>query len=439
MALRNAVLLAVVLIAGLPVQAAAQTILDDILARVNAAVTAATGARAAAEEMRTRLRSGVNELSADLQTMMDEAADDARQIIAEESAGRDLFLPGGQCAATCTAFRNDLIDLLTNLETLSRSVVGSTGLQADPDMSKFIASVQAAPGRVLYPLYRVTQALLASDLPERLGDAADRLQTLSTVVLNGPPDLPDACQVMVPRTTEIEGGVRAVSVVGAILKLVGKVFLAVGETEFEGQAAVWGFVGGTIKSNWKKSLGEHLTGVSDAMSKVADYANGKLDLCATLAFRDETDKALRSISASLSGLNLDLSHLDTPVSTRASQASVDGLTVSLTRMGVDIASLVDAHSAGGRPANALMLRIQVERHLGDNTSIMPVFYLPEAFGGLLETVRAIVEQDIVDHEAAGIMSPKARDLLSRGDVARIQGDYRKSYSLYQSAYQRIGG
>jgi len=44
----KAVLLAMVLIAGSPVQAAAQTIFDDILARVNAAVSAASGARAAA-------------------------------------------------------------------------------------------------------------------------------------------------------------------------------------------------------------------------------------------------------------------------------------------------------------------------------------------------------------------------------------------------------
>ena len=436
----KAVLLAIVLIAGSPVQAAAQTILDDILARVNAAVSAASGARAAAEEMRTRLRSGVNDLTADLQVMIAEAAAEARLILAEEKEGRDAFLPSGECAAACTAFRNDLIALLTNLETLSKSVIESTGLSADPDLSKLIESVRVAPGKVLFPLYRVTQALLASDLPERLALAANHVRALTTLVLNGPPELPDACALIAPRTTEIERAVRGVSVVGALVKLVGKVFLAVGETEFEGYAGGWGFVGGTIKSNKKKTVGELLTGVSDAMSKVAGYANGKLDLCALLAFREGTEQSLASISASLSRLNLDLSHLDVPVSTRASQASVDGLDGSLKQVGVEVAALIDAHKGpGGGDASALMLRIQIERGLADSTSAMPVFYLPELFGGLLETVRGIVEQNIVQHQAAGIVSLKAWDLLSRGDAARIEGDYLKSYSWYQAAYQGIVG
>lgn len=440
------VLLAGVLIAGAPGQAAAQFLsLQDVLDRVNAAVTAAGGARTAAEqartaavEMQTKLQSGLNGLTAELQTMVDEAAADARQILAEESAGRDAFLPGGQCAAACTAFRSDLIELLTNLETLSKSVVESTRLNADPDLSKFVASVQAAPGRVLYPLYRVTGVVLASDLPQRLDDAARRLQVLSALVLNGPQDLPDACEVIVPRTTEVEHAARAVIVVGAIVKVVGKLFNAVGETEFEGQAAVWGWVGGTIKSNWKKTLGETLTGLSDAMSKLAAYANGKLDLCATLAFRDESASALAAISAGLSALNLDLSHLDTPVSTRASQASVDGVSASLGRVGADVAALVGADTLpGGGSYSAVMLRIQIERALGDTSSAMAVFYLPQSFGGILEKVREIVEQDIIQHEAAGIPAPLARDALSRGDAAGIEGDHRTAYGWYQSAYNRL--
>jgi hypothetical protein len=113
---------------------------------------------------------------------------------------------------------------------------------------------------------------------------------------------------------------------------------------------------------------------------------------------------------------------------------------SLKQVGVEVAALIDAHKGpGGRDASALMLRIQIERGLADSTSAMPVFYLPELFGGLLETVRGIVEQNIVQHQAAGIVSLKAWDLLSRGDAARIEGDYLKSYSWYQAAYQGIVG
>jgi hypothetical protein len=140
----------------------------------------------------------------------------------------------------------------------------------------------------------------------------------------------------------------------------------------------------------------------------------------------------------LSRLDLDLSHLDVPVSTRASQASVDGLDGSLKQVGVDVAALIDAHEGpGGGHASALMLRVQIERELADSTSAMPVFYLPELFGGLLETVRGIVEQNIVQHQAAGIMTLKAWDQLSRGDAARVAGDYLTSYSWYQAAYQGL--
>src|SRR5687768_16205331 len=73
------VLFAGVLIAGAPSQAAAQFLsLQDVLDRVNAAVTAAGGARTAAEqartaavEMQTKLQSGLNGLTAELQTMVD--------------------------------------------------------------------------------------------------------------------------------------------------------------------------------------------------------------------------------------------------------------------------------------------------------------------------------------------------------------------------------
>jgi hypothetical protein len=428
---RRSALLALVLMAGVPVQASAQEILNTILDKVNDAVNAAAAARnaanaarASADEMRTRMQSGVGDLTGDLQTMMEEAAAEARRILAEENAGREAFLPGGNCASVCTDFRNDLIELLTNIETLSGAVVESTGLTADPDLSTLIESVRVAPGQVLFPLYRVTQALLASNLSTRLAEAAIDVATLSANVLNGPPDLPSACEVLMTHTQAVERGVKGVSVAAAIVKLVGKVFVVVGSTEFEGYAAGWGFVGGTIKSNKPKKVGEFLAGVSDGMSKVANYANGKLSLCASLAiqaaneaFQQATAQSLASIGASLGGLNLDLSNLDAPVSTRATQASVDGVDASIERN------------------QSLMVRIQIERELAGRTAPMAVFYLPVPFGGLLDTVREVVEQEIVQLESTGQMLSKARELLSRGDAARAAGDYLDAYSWYREAYQ----
>ena len=142
---RSAVM-SVVLVAAFPLQARAQLdLLDDILARVNAAVTAAGAARAAAEEMRTSLRAGISDLTGDLRTMIDEATEDAHLIIQEEREGRDDFLPGGQCGATCTAFRADLVAVLTSVNALSNGVVEATALTGQPDLSPLIAAVESAP------------------------------------------------------------------------------------------------------------------------------------------------------------------------------------------------------------------------------------------------------------------------------------------------------
>jgi len=221
----------------------------------------------------------------------------------------------------------------------------------------------------------------------------------------------------------------------AIVGLVGKYFSLSGETQFEGSAAVWGWVGGTIKSNKSKKVAEALSGVSDGLSKVSTYAHNKLRYCSLLEFQAQTTASLASINANLVGLNLDLSNLDTSVSSRASQASVDGLQTSLQHMGTDVATLVQL--GGGDGGNKVGLRIQIERELSTNGSVISVFYLPESFGGLLELVRETVADSLVQHEAAGYPVDHAWRLLARGDAARAQFDYRTSYAWYQTAYQRV--
>jgi len=96
-------------------------------------------------------------------------------------------------------------------------------------------------------------------------------------------------------------------------------------------------------------------------------------------------------------------------------------------------------SEGLQPRNSprfcLTLRVQIERQMGTGEPPLSVFYLPESFGGLLETVRAIVEDSLLQHQAAGYPVGKKWHFLSRGDQARTAFDYRTAYGWYQHAYR----
>lgn len=432
-------LLAVLLVAALPVQARAQLIdLSPVINKVNQAISAASAARAAAEELRTNMRSGAGALTDEFQDLIDEATDEARRILADERAGRDAFLPGGQCAAACSAFRADLVGLLKSTQALSTGVFDAAGLGGDVDFSPVIKAVQAAPGRALYPIYRVLQGLVASDLPGHLAAGAAHLRLLQEVILSDSPSLaslPDACTIVMSRASELETATKGVAIASFVVKLVAMPFNVAGETEFEGYAGGWGFVGGTIKSNKWKKIAEVLTKISDGMSKVSSLGDNKLSSCTMLAFQSETRTALAAINAAVSGINLDLSGLDAPVSSRATQASVDTLRSSVQQIQTGVSALLDAGGIGSD--SSLLVRIQIEQELSGKSAAMSVFYLPKSFGGLLETVRGVVEASITQHEAAGFATDRAWKLLMRGDAAMGHSDYERSYSFYQAAYQHL--
>jgi len=438
--MRSAVL-AVLLAVIFPLEARAQ-ILDSILSKVNAALDAAKAARAAAEEMRTNLRAGIADLTGDLKTMIDDAVADAKSFIKEESDGRAAFLPGGQCAEVCTAFRTDLIGTLTGVRDLSSEIFDVMDLGAQPDVSPLITAVQLAPGRMLYPLYRVSSRVLSSGLADRLHATVGDLQVLREVVVQDSEaskpgqivssktlePLPPVCGAMLEKAEIIEHAAGGVTITAAVLRLVGKLFDMKGETTFDGYAATWGWVGGVIKGNKRKETGDLLEGVSEGMSRVADHAREKLLYCTLLGVREQTKSSLEEINARLDRLT-NPPNLDVPVSSRASQTSVDAI-------GADVKTLLGLGGGGGSTGNGLVLRTQIERGLADDGPVLSVFYLPETFGGLLDLVREIVADSITQNLAAGRDVQNAARFLERGDAAKTESQFRQAYDLYQIAYLR---
>jgi hypothetical protein len=315
-------------------------------------------------------------------------------------------------------------------------------IEGQPDVSPLITAVQLAPGRILYPLYRVSSRVLSAGLADRLHATVSDLRVLREVVVQDVAvskpaqrvasktlePLPPICDAMLEKAELIEHAAGGVTVTAAVLRVVGKLFDMKGETTFDGYAATWGWVGGVVKGNKRKETGALLEGVSEGMTRLAEHASEKLMYCTLLGVREQTNASLETIKAKLDTLTSP-PNLDVPVSSRASQASVDGIAG-------DVKTLLGLGGGGGGTGNALVLRTQIERSLADGGPVLSVFYLPESFGGLLGLVRDMVADSITQNQAAGRDVHNASRFLARGDAASAASQFREAYELYQVAYLR---
>jgi hypothetical protein len=423
---------------SLPLRADAQ-ILDNILdvvnqirSRVETAISQAQAARSAAEEVRTQVRTGVGYMTTDVTTFIANAVEEGRTILEDEWAGMEAFAPGGQCSEVCQTFRADLVELLTLSVNMTHTILTATSAPANPDLSRLIALAESAPPRTLYPIYRMLQTVLASELPARFREIVPETTFALNIVLQASQD---PCIPIVAHADRIQRWSTTAMGIGVIATVIGKLFNALGHTEIEASAGAMGFAGGTLKANGKKKIGEVFTGLGTIIDKVATFGANKTRFCLIEAFQNETRATLATLSATLSGLNLDLTHLDTPVSSRATQTSVDQVHATLRGVARDVSDLLDAQ--GGGSGGGLTIRVQIERQLGNREQPLAVFYMPEGFGGLLERVREIVADNVTQHQAAGYPVGDAWRSLSRGDTAKAESDYRASYGWYQNAYLKI--
>jgi hypothetical protein len=205
------------------------------------------------------------------------------------------------------------------------------------------------------------------------------------------------------------------------VKLLGKILIAKGQTGVHSkQAELWGFVGVLIENNRTKKVGNVLDGIAGVVLDMASSTENKLRYCTMI---DGTNKIL----AKFSDQNVDLTNLDLPISSRASQSSVDALDNSIHVALASIEHLGDEHTH--------QLRLQVEAALADGEKGMAVYQRPASHQGLLDLVRDVTEDTIVQQQ--NLRGPLARawELLWQGDAAMAGGDYRQAYDLFGMAYR----
>lgn len=308
----------VILLTALVVPPGQADILDDILALATAARDRATEARdratqardratqardnaAAARdtaiEMRDNMRVGFDALTVEMQTAIDEAIAALQRGIQQELAGRDDFLASG----AAEPFRQNLILLLQRSETVINKLFDIAGAEnMAVDFSRAISVIESLPETALYPLYRVLAVELnlfeEGGLLDRLDQAVVQLELICEALnsenrtrehtgwLDGELAV---CSFWLEHHADIKFTVRELNKLAGLLKLVGVILNTAGQTNIEGEGAVWGWVGVHLKSDPKKSFGTTLEGVADFMFKVTGYASSRLDYCAGVAIQDE--------------------------------------------------------------------------------------------------------------------------------------------------------
>jgi len=253
--------------------------LQDVIDAIGGARDRAIEARDAAQETRDAVREGRERITTQVRETISDAVDDVTQIIEDERAGRDAFLPGGVCGTQCISFRNDLLTLVENMETTANGIVGITSLSVDLEFQNTKDLINNLPGRALFPLYRlvVAENNILNSLSTVMGTVGDNLSILDV----------DQCDAILSNPETFSAATKSVNAAAISFKIVGKFLDARGETSLtEGDVGIHGYVHITVKTNQVKKVGSLLTGVSDSLRAAASFASGKQRFCTILASND---------------------------------------------------------------------------------------------------------------------------------------------------------
>jgi|SRR5688572_9853444 hypothetical protein len=386
-----------------------QAKVQDVQNKVNIIRTDLTNVKNNVAESAQELAAGLATLGQDVRDEISEALEEVTDGIDELKAERAAF------RADAGGFKNDLLGLFSNLETLGNEISAFAGFPVPYEFSKERALVDHLPERGLAPLYVALAAVEGfsfSGFVDQVGDAAAAVGRLREA---------DTCAEMLADPDDILATVAGVRKAGVGIKLIGKGLIAKGATGISGKPVqVAGFAGVLIENNRKKKLGNLLDGLSEVVLETASSKENMLRYCTIV-------NGTGQIKTILAALNLDLSALDSPVSSRASQASVNALAGPINLTLEAVGRLGSDH--------ALLLRIRIEEALADKEKRLALLSRPGSHQGLLELVREIAQDTIVQQQALQGPIQRAWDLLASADSAVALADFERAYDLYGEAYR----
>jgi len=104
------------------------------------------------------------------------------------------------------------------------------------------------------------------------------------------------------------------------------------------------------------------------------------------------------------------------------------------------ATILTNANANKNELRDLILRTQIEADLSmaDGAAVVALYELPNAHGGYLDLVMAIVTETIADVQTAGGTVSNAQSALIEADAAKAAGHFKSAYRLYRKAYKAAG-
>lgn len=231
----------------------------------------------------------VKNLILDMQSMLKTAVQTQQDGVAE-------FLDGGDCTVgdgtPCGIFRADLIALVHITRGLNNNILALHNIQGldlqiqDLGLADLIEQL---PGRVLLPLYKVVTKtqFLTPALIDALENADVHLENLKMVLfVEDVPTLStalEACQYVDTHSKIFKISANTIKGIGLVLKVLGKLFEALGKTPAGGpnevDAGIHGYVHATVKTNTLGSIGKILGGISEPLSSVSSFVSNKVSSC----------------------------------------------------------------------------------------------------------------------------------------------------------------
>ena len=367
------------LLIGGSMQPVSATVIDDIFSIVK-------NIQSRVNTVNTRvanLQSNTNELMTQVRDGVGAVSSDTRTIIEEVIADIQLTIAAeleGRdefVANDAAAFRAELVGLIDDMEILM-NLLGDLSENLSPitiDLERIRGIIEALPDRALYPLHRIFETLNAN---------------LSEDPLNS--------------TTAIQFRVYLTEAISMI-----QVLLPAVKTKVEQRNQI-------ILQNMKelKTAASVLGGTSSVLQLV-----GKILEAAGKAFEFSKDVGIHGY-VHITVTNNWLGYMGKGLEAIATVASKTSEFISK------------------KIEELTSLRFQIEPQLIDSENQLALLYLPQAYGGLLETVRDIVAANVSESKAAGLYSGDTADnFLAAGNTAFENDDYRNAYVYYREAYKQI--
>jgi hypothetical protein len=295
-----AVFLLLLLATGV-VQAWTDTKIDQILGDARnardfaqTASSHALDARNRANTILSRINTGYDYLE-HLESTIQGIIDELKDQIDELQEGRAEFL-GNNCDfhSPCGRFSTDLVDLLTGIEGMNNAIFRATPVDVNVDFGRMKRLIENAPGRALYPLYRVLASEIPimesgfmDSLPERVSDLEFLADILQPPV--GPASVGDfdQCEFLLENSQRADQAITGGTGIGVAVLGFGKLLIAAGETHLYGKVGIHGYPGIALKNNRLKKFGGVSAGTGHAILAITGAVSNKLRYCTMTASNEQ--------------------------------------------------------------------------------------------------------------------------------------------------------